>query len=278
MRLGVAAAGILANVSQVVEDDAGFEAILGVPPVGRISAPVLLAQGPDTPIDALPARLRAVIQEVCVRAEALAGNNHTLSIAVVGSERDVGTPVIVGALMRYFAGTAPMAARTEVRNRGAAERGAKPLVTKTEIEDLVLSIVTVRDGVAIARLDMAPDRIRRDQVEPLVAAITQQYGVSVFDGGALLGSAAALRICDLVDAVVLCVPSSNQDQRRLEAISGQLRELRAKVLPLVVNPGREVRRAMQSAPGEPPASVQARVSPDDAAIEIEDPRGATQGT
>lgn len=275
MLLGVAAAIVLANMSQVVEDDAGFEAILGVPPVGRISAPLLLAQGPDTPIDALPARLRRVIQEVCVRADAFAGGKHALSIAVVGSERDVGTPVVVSAVMRYFAGTAPMAAGTEVPGRGATRRGAKAVVTKPEIEELVSSIVTVRDGVAIAQLDKAPDRVRRDQVGPLVGAITHRYGVSVFDGGALLGSAAALRICDVADAIVLCVPSSNQDRRRLEAISGQLYDHRGKVLPLVVNPGREVSRTMRSDHGAQAPFVQGMVSPDDAEIEIEieDPAG-----
>jgi len=279
MLLGVAAAVVLANVSQVVEDDAGFEAILGVPPVGRISAPSLLAQGPDTPIDALPARLRRVIQEVCVRAEALAGDKHALSIAVVGSERDAGTAVIVGAMVRYFAGMAPMATGTAERGRATSQRGAKAVVTEAEIEDLLSSIVTVRDGVAIARLHMAPDRVRRDQVEPLVAAITRRYGVSVFDGGALLGSAATLRICDVADAIVLCVPAFNQDQRRLEAISAQLHEHSGKVLPLVVNPGRDVRRSMRADPSTQALSVQGRAASSAMAeIPIDDPRGAAQRT
>ena len=153
------------------------------------------------------------------------------------------------------------------------------MVTEAEIEDLLSSIVTVRDGVAIARLHMAPDRVRRDQVEPLVAAITRRYGVSVFDGGALLGSAATLRICDVADAIVLCVPSFNQDQRRLEAISAQLHEHSGKVLPLVVNPGRDVRRSIRADPSTQALSVQGTAASSAMAeVEIDDPRGAAQRT
>jgi Mrp family chromosome partitioning ATPase len=257
--MGVATAMIWARSSSKLLDEVAVEELIGIPVVGELTRRRSLRGHPLRAFEQLPAPLFPVIDQLCVRAEAMAEMGQALRVAVVGTRRGAGTTTTALAMAHRFAQAgqsvtlvdadvrAPYV--TEVfgadRTGGIADllRGGEPRVAYTSTDD---------PNVEVLGLGHQPSTVilRRDAVPMLLAEAGSRAQVVIIDGGPLLQSASTVQLCHLVDAVVLTIPLADQRADELEDVLRQLDEVRDNVLPVITSPsGRATGR---SSPSRPP--------------------------
>jgi capsular polysaccharide biosynthesis protein len=101
--LGIAIAILWAQLSSYTFAPQQVAQALGHPVVGTFRRSRHLATQRTKALSALPTSTVGVIDQLCVRAEANAGSNGTLTVAVVGTERNAGCSTLAAALAGRFA-------------------------------------------------------------------------------------------------------------------------------------------------------------------------------
>lgn len=267
--LGIVGAVVWANSSRRLLDVVQLDEILGVKSVGTLPRAKQLAAEPKTAFEKLPDKTAAIIDQLCVRAEASAqGETDALTIAVVGSQRGAGVTTVALGLAGRFARNG---ARTVVIDADLAD----PTISRSfqalddaGIPGLLARLAAARKeplrpgGPQPASPDSLPGRVFTPTSQPdvrvlgvgaptkarslhrtnvdLVIEASSRGGVDVvvIDGGPLLDSASTVRLCQVVDVVVLVVPVSRQQIEPLGVIhrllgyrSGDLLPVATRLMP-----------------------------------------------
>lgn len=268
--LGVAAAIVAARSSTKVLDLVELDRELGVAVVGEL--PRMRALGPDplAAFERLPDAATPVIDQLCVRAEALAHPGAPLTVAVVGSQRPGGVTTVAMAMAGRFARTgsrvvvidgdqndpgvsqlfgawrdggipallaehAVAESREQMDQLGtgrrAERRKARSIFTHTSLPEVqVLGLGDKGGSRPLARTNIG---------EILEAAIGPDTHVVVVDGGPLLDSATTVQLCQIVDAIVLAVPIRRQRKAGIDVVKRLIGEDRkSRVLPITTHPKR----------------------------------------
>ena len=262
--LGAAAVVAWGSSSRWLLDVVQLEEIIGAQVVGVLPKVRELASEPRAAFERLPDKTAAVIDQLCVRSEASAqGETDALAIAVVGSQRGAGVTTVAlamaGRLARNGARTVvidgDLADPTISRSfdalgdagipgllaRLAAARNEPPppgtprppspesfpprVFTPTSLPDVRVL------GVGAPTKARSLHRTNADTV--IGAAARGGVDVVVIDGGPLLDSASTVRLCQVVDVVVLVVPSKRQLTEPLGVITRLLGYRSGDLLPVV---------------------------------------------
>lgn len=259
--LGIALAMAFARLSGKALDEQDIGEALGQPVVGRMGRLSELANSSlPTLLDELPDSAAAVIDQLCVRAEARSTEGRALTVLVAGSLRPAATSTVAVALANRFAHNglsvilvdADQASGSITREFGATKHGGIPaLLHSLETANGRGRTAPVGDNgfaaftdapisrVQILGLGRDTDRaaIRRTDVADILHATARYAHVVVVDGGALFEAATSIQFAQMVDSVVLTVPMKSQKLNDLELIADQLGESRMKsVLPIVTHP------------------------------------------
>lgn len=273
---GLVIAVIWARLSRKVLDAQHVEEILFDRPVaGTFPRLRGAARGKRAVLESLPGRVVPFVDQLCVRAEANAGLDRALTVAVVGTERASAATTIALAMAGRFGanGSSVVLVDADVRhpeistlyNAGggipallanaeadaaAAQNGGR-LSRRNRLEPFTstpLSEVTVL-GLGDKA---AGTSLRRQNVRDLldVTATDPNVHVVVLDAGPVLDAASTVEICQLADAVVLAVPLKYQTTDALQAVAAQLGSRQARLLTVVTKPHRPVLagRLSRSAP------------------------------
>lgn len=267
--MGMVAAVAWANSSKRLLDIVQLEEIIGAKAVGTLPLAKELAAEPKIAFEKLPDRTAAIIDQLCVRAEASAqGETDALTIAVVGTRRGVGaTTVTLGLAGRFArngartvvidadladptisrsfnamddAGIPGLLARLAAARKEPLPPGAPAPVPPESLPSRVFTPTSLPD-VRVLGVG-APTKARslhRTNVDVVIDASSRGgVDVVVIDGGPLLDSASTVRLCQVVDVVVLVVPVQQQlieplgvIKRLLGYRSGDLLLLATKVKP-----------------------------------------------
>jgi polysaccharide biosynthesis transport protein len=263
--LGVAAAMIWARSSSKLLDEVAVEELIGIPVVGELPRRRSLRGQPYRAFEELPAPLFPTIDQLCVRAEAMAEMGKALRVAVVGTHRGAGTTTTALAMAHRFAqaGLSVVLIDADVRSPYVTEafgadrsggvasmlRGDDPRAAFTASEDPNVEILGLGDRPSSVIL-------RRDAVPSLLDGAGARSQVVIVDGGPLLQSASSVQLCHLVDAVVLTIPLADQRADELEDVVRQLEEVRDRVLPVITSPSG--RAASRSTTDRPPTDQTGR--------------------
>ena len=250
--LGLILVVLVARSSRTALDVREIEEALGQPVVGEFPAARTLVKNRKAIIEALPHGVASFADEVAVRAEAHAHVGGAFTVAVVGTERSAGCTTLAGALANRYAasGSLVVLVDADVRNSElsrlfAAGRPGIPALlaaaggdgsrgtsggrldpfSPTSIPGLV--VVGVGDKTANGAL-------RRQQVPELLEAASAASHVVVFDCGPVLDSASTVQLIQMVDAVVLAVPTRRLLTRSLATLAAQLRGRRGGLLPVLM--------------------------------------------
>jgi Mrp family chromosome partitioning ATPase len=271
--LGVAAAIVAARSSSKVLDSVELDRELGVAVVGQLSRMRALGPNPLSAFDRLPDAAAPVIDQLCVRAEALAHPGAPLTVAVVGSQRPAGVTTVAMAMAGRFARTgsrvvlidgdqndpgvsqlfgtwrdggipallaehAVADAREQNEQLGTGRRSERrkqrSIFTHTSLPEVqVLGLGDKGGSRPLARTNIG---------EILEASIGPDTHVVVVDGGPLLDSATTVQLCQIVDAIVLAVPIRRQRKAGIDVVKRLIGEdRRARVLPIATYPKRSHR-------------------------------------
>jgi Mrp family chromosome partitioning ATPase len=271
LMLGAVAAVAWANSSRRLLDVVQLEEILGVQAVGTVPTDRGLAENPKVAFEGLPDSTAAVIDQLCVRAEASAqGETDALTIAVVGAQRGAGATTVALAMAGRFArngartvvidadladpaisrsfaalddaGIPGLLARLASARKDPVPPGAPQPVAPDSMPSRVFTPTTLPD-VRVLGVG-APTKARslhRTNVDLVIdAAARGGVDVVVIDGGPLLDAASTVRLCQVVDVVVLVVPVRRQSieplgviNRLLSYRSGDLLPVATKVTPKI---------------------------------------------
>ncbi len=261
--MGAVAAVVWANASRRLLDLTQLEEILGAQVVGTMPSVKELAAEPKAAFERLPDRVAALIDQLCVRAEASAqGETDALTIAVVGSQRGAGaTTVTLGMAGRF----ARNGARTVVIDADLADPDisrAFGALTDAGIPGLLSRLAAARrDPAPLGPPTAAPDEsmpvrvftptslpdvrvlgvgapttarsLHRTNVDTVIdAAARGGVDVVLIDGGPLLDAASTVRLCQVVDVVVLVVPAGSQMIEPLGVINRLLSYRSGDLLPV----------------------------------------------
>ncbi len=269
LMLGAVSAVAWANSSRRLLDIVQVEEVLGVQAVGTVPTDRALAENPKAAFEGLPDSTAAVIDQLCVRAEASAqGETDALTIAVVGTQRGAGaTTVALGMAGRFArngartvvidadladpvisrsfaalddAGIPGLLARLAAARKDPVPPGAPQPVAPDSMPSRVFTPTSLLD-VRVLGVG-APTKARslhRTNVDLVIdAAARGGVDVVIIDGGPLLDAASTVRLCQVVDVVVLVVPVRSQlieplgvINRLLSYRSGDLLPVATKVRP-----------------------------------------------
>ena len=281
--LGLLACVSLLRLSTVSDDMDEVAAMLGGAFVGRFPRIRALARTRRAAVEQLPSRAAAMVDEVCVRAEANASPGQALTVLVAGTERSSGCTTLAASLANRYAANGSQVLLIDVDPRDSeltrlfapatsgiagllaldheladAGRGPRPRdgfadpFSATTMPGLTVIGIGDKTGVL---------GFRRQHV-PQILAIAAHHGhVVVFDGGPMMDAASTMQLAQLVDTLVMAVPDRRQPNRVLSVIAAQLRGRRGELL-LVAMPARRNRsRSKEGAAGRSPA-VELAVEPD----------------
>ena len=261
--LGVVAAVAWANASRRLLDVVQLEEILGAKAVGTLPLAKDLASGPRAAFENLPDKTAAIIDQLCVRSEASAqGETDALTIAIVGSRRGAGVTTVALAMAGRFArngaravvidgdladpaisrsfqalddaGIPGLLARLAAARKEPLAPGAPPPVLPDSLPARVFTPTSLPD-VRVLGVG-APTKARslhRTNVDVVIeAAARGGVDVVLIDGGPLLDSASTVRLCQVVDVVVLVVPVNHQQIEPLGVINRLLGYRSGDLLPV----------------------------------------------
>lgn len=274
--LGAFLAVAWARLSGRLLDEAELEEVIETPLVGDFRKDDALSRDLAALLTKVPARHVDLVDQLCVRAEALAQSTTTLKVAVVGTRRPAATSALAVAMASRFAesGASVMLVDADHERAGvtrgfhATENGGIPaLLARADARNgAELSLEAVGVGRSLARgtgklepeldpytdspigevkiLGLGPkagrQALRRSDVAWVLAGASQNANVIVVDGGALLDAASTVQLTREVDAVVLAIPMDHQEADELRVINEQLEGVRAgkRLLPVITHPGR----------------------------------------
>lgn len=251
--LGVVLALMWARFSNKVLDEDAAGVIIGAPVVSEVPHYRSLSRTPLAAFQALPRSAIPVIDQLCVRAEALARIGEPLTVAVTGTMRSAGSTTLALAMAERFAagGASVVLVDADVRDPrvtalfNATADGGVPAVIANHgslTDQRGRSALTRTMDPAVSVLGLGPNRgsaaLRRDTVPDVLDAARRNGEIVVIDGGPVLDLASTLQFAALVDAVVLAVPLSRQKADALTDMARQLGSVRAKLLPVVTSPSR----------------------------------------
>jgi Mrp family chromosome partitioning ATPase len=278
--LGIAIAILWAQLSSYTFAPQQVAQALGHPVVGTFRRSRHLATQRTKALSALPTSTVGVIDQLCVRAEANAGSNGTLTVAVVGTERNAGCSTLAAALAGRFAASGTRVLLIDAdqhepeltRELGGTRSGGIPALLATTDTGPAAGTRRSRRAETIYTPTPEPDvmllghgsnldaaTLHRTEVRPLLEVTSADSPLVTVDAGSVLDSAVAVQFCHQVDTVVLAVPLRHQRKDGLEVVSRQLRGSRAAILPVVTEPHRRFRRGRE-------AAVVATVSAEEASL------------
>ena len=247
--LGVTAALLWARFSPKVLDELSAEEVTGIPVIASFKKSRPLKQDPLVALTRLPQELIATVDQISVQAEAMAKIDQPLRVAVVGSQRGAGATTVVMAMAARFAAAEYSVVVVDADRRdpwvteifGADKHGGIPALMGISSEGVdQIFTRTSEPDVRVLGLGNKGAALRREMMPSLVAAASGAAEVVIFDGGPLMDAASTVELCNVVDAVVLCVPLADQRIDDLSAVSRQLNDVKGRVLPVITNPMRRV--------------------------------------
>jgi Mrp family chromosome partitioning ATPase len=251
--LGVVVAMMWARFSTKVLDELSVGDIIGAPVVSELPHFRSLARNPLAAFQALPRSAIPTVDQLCVRAEALARIGEPLTVLVAGTMRSAGSTTLALAMAERFAagGGSVAVVDADVRDPritalfNATADGGVPSVIASEgtlVDQRGRSAFTRTMDPAVSVLGLGPNRgsaaLRRDTVPVVLHAAKRKAEIVVVDGGPVLDLASTLQFAALADAVVLAIPLSRQKADDLTDTARQLEAVRAKLLPVVTSPSR----------------------------------------
>lgn len=266
--LGIAIAILWAQLSSYTFAPQQVGHALGHPVVGTFRRSRHLAGQRTKALSTLPTSTLGVIDQLCVRAEANAGSNGTLTVAVVGTERNAGCTTLAAALAGRFAASGTRVLLIDAdqhepeltRELGGARSGGIPALLATTDTGATAGTRRARRAESIYTPTPEPDvmllghgsnldaaTLHRTEVRPLLEVTSSDSPLITVDAGSVLDSAVAVQFCHQVDTVVLAVPMRRQRKDGLEVVSRQLRGSRATILPVVTEPHRRAHRGREAA-------------------------------
>jgi Mrp family chromosome partitioning ATPase/capsular polysaccharide biosynthesis protein len=272
--LGVLAAVLFARLSKNVINAEQAGEILGQPLVGSMHSIRSASRSRLAVLAELPSSSITFLDEVSVRAEALASVGKALTVAVVGTERGAAATTLSLALAGRYAHAGSQVILVDADQRdpeisklfGAAKDSGVPgLLATKDIRQF-----RGREEPIRGRHDPSPftstsvpeirilgsgsksdgNSLRRTNVPDVLAATTAEAHVVLIDGGPVLESAVTLQFCQLVDAIILAVPVKRQRVGSLEVVAHQLQSSGVPVLAVATSPTRR-RRGQRPAKKEP---------------------------
>jgi Mrp family chromosome partitioning ATPase len=250
---GVVLAMMWARFSAKVLDELSAAEIIGAPVASELPHYRSLARNPLAAFQALPRSAVPTVDQLCVRAEALARIGEPLTVVVAGTMRSAGSTTLALAMAERFAagGASVVVVDADVRDPritalfNATADGGVPAVIANEgafIDQRGRPAFTRTMDPAVSVLGLGPNRgsaaLRRDTVPVVLEAARHKAEIVVVDGGPVLDLASTLQFAVLVDAVVLAVPLARQKADDLSNMARQLESVRAKLLPVLTSPSR----------------------------------------
>ncbi len=251
--LGVILALLWARFSTKVLDEVTAGEIIGVPVVSEVPHYRSLARNPLAAFQALPRSAIPTVDQLCVRAEALARIGEPLVVVVTGTMRSAGSTTLSLAMAERFAagGASVVLIDADVRDPrvtalfNATSDGGVPAVISNDgalVDQRGRSAFTRTMDPAVSVLGLGPNRgsaaLRRDTVPGVLDAARRKAEIIVVDGGPVLDLASTIQFAALADAVVLAVPLSRQKADALSDMARQLESVRPKLLPVMTSPSR----------------------------------------
>jgi capsular polysaccharide biosynthesis protein len=244
--LGLVLASIWAMSSTVVLDPRGIEEVLTAPVVGEIPRMRALAANQALALERLPKSIVPVVDQLCIRAEALGRVDEPLTVVVVGARRHVGTSTIAMAMANRYAAvhSAVVLVDADARDRTISQlldggRGGIPQLIRGARWDepgTRRRLLTPTNQEEVRVLGFGNDteiKLQRTAIRQILATAQPEAQVVVVDAGAAMGSAAAIQLCQMADAVVLATPLKKLDANLLDDIAAQISRDRAHVLPVI---------------------------------------------
>jgi Mrp family chromosome partitioning ATPase len=251
--IGLVAALLWARFSAKVLDEVSVGEILGAPVASELPHYRSIARDPLAAFQALPRSAVPTVDQLCVRAEALARIGEPLTVVVTGTMRSAGSTTVALAMAERFAagGASVVLVDADVRDPrvtalfNATADGGVPSVISNDgafVDQRGRSAFTRTMDPAVAVLGLGPNRgsaaLRRDTVPNVLDACRRKAEIVVVDGGPVLDLASTIQFATLADAVVLAVPLSRQKADPLGDLGRQLEGVRSKLLPVVTSPSR----------------------------------------
>jgi Mrp family chromosome partitioning ATPase/capsular polysaccharide biosynthesis protein len=273
---GVIVALLWARFSTKVLDEVSAGEILGAPVVSELPHYRSLSRNPLAAFQALPRGAVPTVDQLCVRAEALARIGEPLVVLVTGTMRSAGSTTLTLAMAERFAagGASVVVIDGDVRDPritalfNATADGGVPSVIANDgaiTDHRGRSAFTRTMDPAVSVLGLGPNRgsaaLRRDTVPAVLGAARRKAEIVVVDGGPVLDLASTLHFASVADAVVLAVPLARQKADALLDLARQLEPVSAKLLPVVTSPSRRSARGevvgtdgtiVMPGPGSPP--------------------------
>ncbi len=258
---GVVVALTWARFSTKVLDEDAAEDILGAPVVSELPYYRSLARKPLAAFQSLPRSATTIVDQLCVRAEALARIGEPLTVVVTGTMRNAGSTTLALAMAERFAagGSSVVLIDGDVHDprittvfNGQADGGVPAIVASggSLTDQRGRTALTRTMDPAVSVLGLGPDRasaaLRRDTVPTVLDVARRNGDIVVIDGGPALDLASTLQFANLVDAVVLAVPLSRQKADPLTDLARQLGSLQEKLLPVMTSPSRRSARGNTS--------------------------------
>ncbi|MGF1597367.1 MAG: hypothetical protein ACFCVK_10645 [Acidimicrobiales bacterium] len=255
--LGVVVALLWARFSTKVLDEISAGELLGAPVVSEFPHYRSLARNPLGAFQALPRSAVPGVDQLCVRAEAMARIGEPLIVLVTGTMRTAGSTTLALAMAERFAagGASVVLVDADVRDprvtalfNATADGGVPSVITNDGalVDQRGRSAFTRTMDPAVSVLGLGPNRgsaaLRRDTVPAVLDAARRKAEIVVVDGGPVLDLASTIQFAALADAVVLAVPLSRQKADALSDMGRQLESVSDKLLPVVTAPSRRTAR------------------------------------
>lgn len=244
--MGLVLAALWAMSSTVVLDPKAVEEVLTAPVVGELPRLRALAANQASALERLPKPVVPIIDQLCIRAEALGRVDEPLTVVVVGARRHVGASTVAMAMANRYAAVhsnvvlvdADARDRTVSRLLDGGHGGILQLIRGARWDEpasrrRLLAPTGLPEVKVLGFGNDTEAKLQRTVVRQLLAAAQPEAQVVVVDGGTALGSATAIQLCQMADAVVLAVPLRKLDANLLDDISAQISRDRSHILPVI---------------------------------------------
>jgi len=253
--LGLIACVVVARLSRTALDENQVGELLGAPVVGELPHARLLSKNRRAAVENLPDRVIPFVDALCVRAEANAKVGEALTVVVVGLERGSGTTTLAGAMANRYAANGSQVVLIDADPRdpelsrlfSAGSSGIPGLLAAATLDSGLPR--RNREGVRVDPYSPTAMRglrvvgigdkgtasgLRRQNVPEVIDISRRTAHVVVFDAGPLMDAASSVQLTQLVDAVVLAVPTRRLYTRTLQVVATRLRSRRGELLPVWV--------------------------------------------
>lgn len=215
--LGLLLALVAARLSPRVLDEADAADILGAPLLGVFPRERGLRRRRRAALEDPPPSVGRFADTIRVRAEAVAVSGESLTVAVVGTGIDAGVTTIASALAGVFADNDSSVLlvdadpqRSDLMATYAHREATRPAVRSlpAKLRGLLVPTAMTPSGVGVTTFSrqLASSTARRRHLADAMDAAKRQADVVIFDGGALMASAATIELVKRCNAVVLAVP------------------------------------------------------------------------